>query len=75
MPVMIALKNPTIRQICVVALLLTAGPAMSAENDAASRAREFLAAHEAKVRALERTSALAWWNANISGKNEDFKAK
>src|SRR5206468_2326569 len=45
------------------------------EGDAAMRAQEFIAAHEEKVRPLERAAALAWWNANISGKDEDFAAK
>src|SRR6185295_10504748 len=30
---------------------------------------------EATIRPLEKASNLAWWNANISGKDEDFKAK
>ena len=42
---------------------------------ASSRARQFLSEHEAKVRPLEKAVSLAWWQANISGKDEDFKAK
>jgi peptidyl-dipeptidase A len=38
-------------------------------------AERFIAYHEEKVRPLERAVALAWWNANISGKDEDFAAK
>jgi peptidyl-dipeptidase A len=38
-------------------------------------ARGFVAGHEEKVRPLEKEAALAWWTANISGKDEDFKAK
>ena len=41
----------------------------------AMRARKFVAAHEEKVRPLERTASGAWWAANISGKDEDFAAK
>ena len=44
-------------------------------SDNATRARQFVAAHEAKIRPLEKASALAWWNANVTGKDEDFKAK
>ena len=44
-------------------------------EDTAMRARKFVAAHEEKVRPLERASSLAWWVANISGKDEDFAAK
>ena len=39
------------------------------------RAEQFIKSHEEKVRPLERAAALAWWNANISGKDEDFAAK
>jgi peptidyl-dipeptidase A len=38
-------------------------------------ARDFIAEHEKTVRPLERESALAWWNANVSGRDQDFKAK
>jgi peptidyl-dipeptidase A len=42
---------------------------------ATARARKFLEAHEAKLRPLEVAAGLAWWNANITGKDEDFKKK
>jgi len=48
---------------------VAAGPA---ETD---RARQFLARHHAKIRPLEIATALAWWNANTSGKDEDFERK
>ncbi len=38
-------------------------------------AREFIARHESEIRPLEIAVARAWWNANVSGKDEDFKAK
>jgi peptidyl-dipeptidase A len=38
-------------------------------------ARSVIAEHETKVRPLEIAAALAWWNANVGGKDEDFKAK
>ena len=44
-------------------------------SDATEQARQFVAAHEAKVRPLEIAASLAWWNANITGKDEDFKQK
>src|SRR5947209_6688215 len=46
-----------------------------ANPQATARARAFSAAHEAQLRPLERAAGLAWWNANISGKDADFKAK
>src|SRR5439155_21789609 len=48
---------------------------LHAQTDDAARARQFISLHESKVRPLEKQAALAWWNANISGKDEDFKAK
>jgi peptidyl-dipeptidase A len=44
-----------------------------AADDAA--ARSYVAEHEKTVRPLERNSAVAWWNANVSGRDQDFKAK
>jgi peptidyl-dipeptidase A len=41
----------------------------------AETARELIARHEAMVKPLEKAANVAWWNANISGKDEDFKAK
>src|SRR5262245_32930375 len=47
----------------------------SASPQATEQAKRFLAAHEARLRPLDIAAALAWWNANISGKDEDFKKK
>jgi peptidyl-dipeptidase A len=38
-------------------------------------AAELIKNHVAKLRPLEIQSGIAWWNANISGKDEDFKKK
>jgi peptidyl-dipeptidase A len=46
-----------------------------ASDEITSRARKFLDAHTAKLRPLEITAAKAWWDANTTGKNEDFKKK
>jgi peptidyl-dipeptidase A len=43
--------------------------------DADSRARAFIAEHESRIRPLEIAVGTAWWNANTSGKDEDFAAK
>ena len=48
---------------------------VAASPEATDRARGFAHDHEAKVRPLEHAANLAWWNANVSGKNEDFKKK
>jgi len=39
------------------------------------KAQQFVSEHVSRIRPLERAAALAWWNANISGKDEDFAAK
>lgn len=57
----------------ILTIQATAGAQSAAET--AERARKFIADHEAQVRPLEIAASLAWWNANISGKDEDFKAK
>jgi peptidyl-dipeptidase A len=49
--------------------LAMAGP------DSANDARAFINEHERTVRPLERAAALAWWNANVTGRDIDFKAK
>jgi peptidyl-dipeptidase A len=45
------------------------------DGDPAMRAQRFIKAHEETVRPRERAAALAWWKANLSGKDEDFAAK
>jgi peptidyl-dipeptidase A len=55
-------------------LFMTASP-FAASFDADQEARDFIRTHEERVRPLEKRSALAWWAANITGKDEDFKKK
>jgi peptidyl-dipeptidase A len=50
-------------------------PNASAATDATDRAKKFVADHEAKVKPLEIAAGIAWWDANITGKDEDFKRK
>src|SRR5262249_4340101 len=63
--------------ISLVSLVASMSSASEPKTDAGSeaKARDFIADHEANVRPLEHASALAWWNANVSGRAEDFKAK
>src|SRR4051812_18811692 len=56
-------------------LVLAAAPPAVANPQATERAKKFLAGHETKVRPLDVSAGLAWWNANITGKDEDFKRK
>jgi peptidyl-dipeptidase A len=43
--------------------------------EATEKARRFISAHEANVRPLEVAAGRAWWDANVTGKDEDFKRK
>ena len=49
-----------------------AAPAAQAVTD---RARQFVEDHTKRLRPLEVAAALAWWNANTTGKKEDFDKK
>jgi peptidyl-dipeptidase A len=59
----------------VIAGLAAIAVPVLADEAATARARTFLQHHEAKIRPLEHAAGLAWWNANITGKDEDFKKK
>lgn len=68
----------TLKMMCLAlgAIALFAIPTLWAEDNLMTeKAKKFVAAHEAKMRPLEVASALAWWNANISGKDQDFAKK
>jgi peptidyl-dipeptidase A len=49
-----------------------AAPAAAAVTD---RARRFVEDHTKRLRPLEVAAALAWWNANTTGRKEDFAKK
>lgn len=46
-----------------------------ASPETTERARKFIAEHEKKIRPLDITAGIAWWNANTTGNDEDFKKK
>jgi peptidyl-dipeptidase A len=56
-----------------VAGWLAFAPAQGA--DMTEKAKKFIVAHEAKIRPLEISAGQAWWDANVSGKDEDFHRK
>jgi peptidyl-dipeptidase A len=57
-------------------VLVAAWPAVvSATPEATDRARRFVRAYTARIRPLEIAANRAWWNANLTGKDADFKAK
>src|SRR5262249_54226531 len=58
----------------LAALVLGSPCAMSAA-EIAERARKFVQEYERKIGPLEKAAGQAWWDANISGKEEDFKKK
>src|SRR5205823_6462206 len=48
---------------------------VGADKAMSARAEAFIQAHVAKLQPLEKAASLAWWEANISGKDEAFKRK
>jgi peptidyl-dipeptidase A len=50
-------------------------PETKSAGDMNASAAQFVADYEARVRPLEIALNLAWWNANTTGKDEDFAAK
>jgi peptidyl-dipeptidase A len=62
--------------LAALIILLLWGPrAVQASPETTARAQKFLDAHTKKLRPLEIEAALAWWEANTSGKDEDFARK
>ena len=60
--------------LAVAGLLSSAAPS-SADPATTERAKAFLTAHTAKLRPLEVAAGKAWWDANTTGKDEDFQRK
>jgi peptidyl-dipeptidase A len=56
-------------------LLLWSPRVVQASPETTARAQKFLEAHTKKLRPLEVEAAIAWWDANTSGKDEDFARK
>src|SRR5262245_41834969 len=55
--------------VCAMPSLASADPATTDE------ARRYIDEFTARVRPLDIATARAWWDANITGKDEDFKRK
>ena len=46
-----------------------------ASEEVTERAKKFVAEHTRKIRPLDVAADRAWWDANITGKEEDFERK
>jgi len=74
--VKVLLKHCSITAIILGGILNLAALSSSERlGDSDLDAKKFIERHEKEIRPLEIAAALAWWNANITGKDEDFKAK
>ena len=74
---MSCLKEASIGGVALVAVVVASSFRLTADARPAddARAQKFIAEHEARIRPLERAVNLAWWKANLWGKDEDFKIK
>ena len=59
----------------VMTLILSHNGAAMADPETTAKAAKFVAKHEAKFRTLDVIAGKAWWDANITGKDADFKNK
>ena len=58
-----------------LAVLVLRPAIAAASEEVTARARQFLQDHTKKLQPLEIAAARAWWDANISGKEEDYAKK
>jgi peptidyl-dipeptidase A len=72
---MTGLKLLVVLGFVVGGVMLWAMPVFTADAAMTDRARKFINDHVARLRPLETSANLAWWYANISGKDEDFERK
>src|SRR5262249_44671200 len=59
----------------VLAALVLGSPCAMSSEEVTERAREFVKQYERKVGPLEKAGSQAWWDANLSGREEDYKVK
>ena len=71
---MSGLRPCLVTSLVVLALSLCVGRA-AADPETTSQARQFVEEHEKRVRPLDIAGNLAWWSANTTGKEADFKRK
>ena len=61
--------------LSAVLLVLWRPMTAMAASEMTDRAKQFIKDHDAHIRPLDVAASLAWWNANTTGKDEDFKKK
>src|SRR6478672_9673 len=61
--------------IAIFSLLIPSMTNALGAQDMTQLAKEFVADHEKKIEPLEIEIGKAWWNANVTGKDEDFAKK
>jgi len=61
--------------LAALAAFVLGSPRVMASEEMTERARKFVKEYERKISPLEKAGAQAWWDANISGNEEDFKRK
>ena len=59
----------------LILTMTTTIPSVSADADDTDKAKAFVEKYTATLRPLDIAANRAWWDANISGKDEDFKRK
>ena len=64
-----------IRSTVLLTLFLLAAETMTYAQIADDAARGVILDHEQRIRPLEIAAGRAWWDANVTGKDEDFAAK
>ena len=60
--------------LALLAIVVRSNAAGSAEDNEAA-AKQFIARYEATVKPLEIEVARRWWNANLTGKDDDYRLK
>ena len=61
--------------ISLVGVLLAMTSSALASPEVTEKAKAFVTNHEKRIKPLEIAAALAWWTANTTGRDEDFKLK
>ena len=63
------------RMLAALALLVFSGSISMASPELTEAARKWVLDHEARIKPLEIEAGIAWWEANTTGKPEDFARK